>query len=34
MNGDGYIATVGTFLNERGLKFSNGSFESYRLRAV
>ena len=30
MDADGYIATVGNFINERGLLFSNDSFETDR----
>ena len=32
MDGSGYIATVGTFINERGLLFSNASYLPWRMR--
>ena len=30
MDGSGYIATVGNFINERGLLFSNDSYQELR----
>ena len=32
MDGSGYIATVGKFINERGLLFSNASYLPWRMR--
>ena len=32
LDGGGYVATVGEFLNRDGLLFSNSSFQSYRYR--
>ena len=32
MDGSGYIATVGNFINERGLLFSNDSYQELRWR--
>ena len=32
MDGSGYVATVGTFLNRDGLLFSNASFQGWRAR--
>ena len=32
MDGSGYIATIGHFINERGLLFSNDSYQELRWR--